>query len=74
MNDVTVFERLKKEDLQEKVGINLKKDMSLKEIKLSLLDEKHMFERNVLRQQVQIQNLTEQLAYVDYLITDKSEE
>jgi len=63
-----MLEPLKAADIQEKVDLNLKKGMTLREIKHSLLEEKHMIERSLIRTQIQIQNLKEQIEYLEHLL------
>lgn len=68
MSETDFFKPLKGTDIQEKIDINLRHNRTVREIRDSLLQEKHELERNVLRQQVQIQNLKEQIEYVNHLI------
>ena len=60
-----MLERLKYKDIEEKIQINIKERMSLQQIRDSLEIELFDFERAIIRHQIQAQNLTEQIAYID---------
>jgi sulfur relay (sulfurtransferase) DsrF/TusC family protein len=62
---------LEDKDIQEKINLNLKKGLSLWDIRDSLICERHLFQRSIIRQQVQVQNLNEQIDYVAAMIDER---
>jgi hypothetical protein len=65
------FHPLKTEDIEEKVQICIKKGFSLEDVQAKLLAEKNLLERARLLSSAQIQNLTEQIQYVELKIKNK---
>ena len=65
---------LKYKDIEEKVQINIKEGMTLQGMRDSLERELFEFQRVLIQNQIQIQNLIEQIAYVDKKISGKIKE